>query len=112
MRKSKIIKTTQKPTKSSNPCEYVISLAWSEDKEININETIDKIREYFNDLNISELSLSHNNKEHVIKYEFKGSDKSFRIVKRSAQFLLDSISKTDYEKFNIAVYGKKKIVTI
>jgi hypothetical protein len=40
--------------------------------------------------------------------EFDGDDGSFKILKYSAQFLLDIISHTDYEKFNIAIYGKKK----
>ena len=45
--------------------------------------------------------------ENIIKYEFDGDDGAFKILKHSAQFLLDTISNTDYEKFNIAIYGKK-----
>ena len=47
--------------------------------------------------------------EHKIKYEFEGDERSFKILKYSAQFLLDTISNTDYEKFNIAIFGKKQL---
>ena len=46
--------------------------------------------------------------EYVSKYEWVGDEESFKILKYSAQFILDTVSKNDYEKFNIAVYGKKK----
>ena len=46
--------------------------------------------------------------EYVSKYEWVGDDESFKILKYSSQFILDTVSKSDYEKFNIAIYGKKK----
>ena len=46
--------------------------------------------------------------EYVSKYEWIGDDESFKILKYSSQFILDTVSKSDYEKFNIAIYGKKK----
>ena len=69
-------------------------------------------KEYFDDMDIrptdSDIYKSIGGTENVIKYEFNGNDKSFKILKYSAQFLLDTISNTDYEKFNIAIFGKKK----
>ena len=90
---------------------YAISLAWSEVPEQDMSIIVDKVKEYFYDMDIKEVSCdSYGNgreTEYVIKYEFVGDDKSFKILKYSAQFLLDAISTTDYEKFNIAIYGKK-----
>ena len=46
--------------------------------------------------------------EHILKYEFKGSEEAFRLLKICTQFVLDSFAETDFDKFNIAIYGKKK----
>ena len=92
--------------------KYTISLAWTESPDKDVSNIIDKIKEYFDDMDIrptdSNIYKSIGGTENVIKYEFNGNDKSFKILKYSAQFLLDTISNTDYEKFNIAVFGKKK----
>lgn len=91
--------------------KYTISLAWTETPDQSISDTINKIKEYFNDMDIKEIEhdtyKNGNNIENIIKYEFDGDDGAFKILKHSAQFLLDTISNTDYEKFNIAIYGKK-----
>lgn len=106
---SSIVKNIQQPPKKN---KYIISLAWTEDNIHDIKSTIDTIKEYFNDLNLkyidSECFDKGNVVEYVSKYEWEGDDESFKILKYSAQFILDTISKNDYEKFNIAVYGKKK----
>ena len=46
--------------------------------------------------------------EYVLKYEFEGSDESFRMLKICTQFVLDTFAQSDFDRFNIAVYGKKK----
>jgi hypothetical protein len=46
--------------------------------------------------------------EHVKRYEFNGTEDSFRMLKMCTQFVLDAFAKTDFEKFNIAIYGKRK----
>lgn len=106
---SSIVKNIQQPSKKS---KYVISLAWTEDNIHDIKSTIDIIKEYFNDLNLKYIDTEcfdkGNTIEYISKYEWVGDDESFKILKYSAQFILDTISKNDYEKFNIAVYGKKK----
>jgi hypothetical protein len=92
--------------------KHIISLAWTESPSQDISNTIDKIKEYFDDLGIEAVEQDDYNSgagiEHKIKYEFEGDERSFKILKYSAQFLLDTISNTDYEKFNIAIFGKKQ----
>lgn len=106
---SSITKNTQQPPKKS---KYIISLAWTEDNTHNLKNTIDIIKEYFDDLELKDIGTEQFNKgnvvEYVSKYEWVGDEESFKILKYSAQFILDTVSKNDYEKFNIAVYGKKK----
>ena len=92
--------------------KYIISLAWTEDNTHNLKNTIDVIKEYFDDLDLKNVGTEQFDKgnvtEYVSKYEWVGDDESFKILKYSSQFILDTVSKSDYEKFNIAIYGKKK----
>lgn len=100
--------STVPPKKS----KYIISLAWTEDNTHNLKNTIDVIKEYFDDLDLKNVDTEQFDKgnvtEYVSKYEWVGDDESFKILKYSSQFILDTVSKNDYEKFNIAIYGKKK----
>ena len=100
--------STVPPKKS----KYIISLAWTEDNTHNLKNTIDVIKEYFDDLDLKNIDTEQFDKgnvtEYVSKYEWVGDDESFKILKYSSQFILDTVSKSDYEKFNIAIYGKKK----
>lgn len=108
---SSIAKNSQQPPKKS---KYIISLAWTEDNIHHMKTTIDVIKEYFDDLDLKNLGTEQFDKgnvtEYVSKYEWVGDDESFKILKYSSQFILDTVSKSDYEKFNIAIYGKKKEV--
>ena len=92
--------------------KYTLSLAWTESPKEDISSTIDIIKDYFDDLDMNELEeenyRSGDGIEHKIKYEFEGDERTFKILKYSAQFILDTISNTDYEKFNIAIFGKKQ----
>jgi len=47
--------------------------------------------------------------EHMRVYEWVGDDKEFTILRRSANYILDTFAKNSYEKFNISVFGNKKI---
>lgn len=47
--------------------------------------------------------------EHMRVYEWVGDDKEFIILRRSANYILDTFAKNSYEKFNISVFGNKKI---
>ena len=97
---------------SPKKSKYIISLAWTEDNTHNLKNTIDVIKEYFDDLDLKNVGTEQFDKgnviEYVSKYEWVGDDESFKILKYSSQFILDTVSKSDYEKFNIAIYGKKK----
>lgn len=100
------------PVKNNSDQKYTLSLAWTESPREDISSTIDIIKDYFEDLNMNALEEENYNNgdgiEHKIKYEFEGDERAFKILKYSAQFLLDTISNTDYEKFNIAIFGKKQ----
>lgn len=116
--KKDIVKIIKKPKKEipkeslQKNNKYIISLAWTESEKYNINDTISIIKNYFEDLNIKEESyetfMRNNDIEHILRYEYVGEEESFKILKYSAQYLLDTISKNDYEKFNIAIFGKQK----
>lgn len=90
---------------------FTLYLAWV-DECSNIPDQIIKVKNYFEELGLPILSEEKNNinnrVEHVLKYEFTGSEESFRLLKTCAQFVLDSFAKTDFERFNIAIYGNKK----
>jgi hypothetical protein len=109
----------KEPSKQENKIQsqqtdqkYTLSLAWTESPSEDISSTIDTIKEYFDDLDMNALEeenySSGDGIEHKIKYEFEGDERTFKILKYSAQFILDTISNTDYEKFNIAIFGKKQ----
>lgn len=92
--------------------KHTITLAWTEMPGHDVTSTIDKIKEYFNDMDIQPVDIEvfdNGNKgiEHTINYEFEGDSQSFKILKYSAQFILDTISNTDYETFNIAIFSKR-----
>lgn len=86
---------------------YILNLAWTDTSESNV---VDYIKKYFDSMGIKELSYDQNEKgvenEYIIQYEFKGSDDSFQMLKKSATVILDMLSK---QNFNIAIYGKKRI---
>lgn len=95
--------------------KYIISLAWTESNEYDIKDTINIIKNYFDNLDIKEDTYEkfkrNSDIEHIIRYEYIGYEQSFKILKYSAQYLLDTICKNDYEKFNIAIFGKQKEVS-
>lgn len=90
---------------------FILCLAWVDDHS-NIPDQVIKVKKYFEELGLPILNEETNNIddriEHVLKYEFMGSEESFRLLKTCAQFVLDSFAKTDFERFNIAIYGKRK----
>jgi flagellar hook-associated protein FlgK len=90
---------------------FVLCLAWVDDSS-NIPEQVIKVKKYFEELSLPILNEENNNInnriEHILKYKFTGSEESFRLLKTCAQFVLDSFAKTDFERFNIAIYGNRK----
>ena len=75
---------------------------------------LQKVKDYFYELCLPVLDsedrkVTDTLTEHILKYEFKGTEESFRLLKICTQFVLDAFAQTDFDKFNIAIYGKKKI---
>lgn len=97
-----------KPTQDS----FTLCLAWTDITDKSTPEQIKKVMNYFEELCLPILDEDINNidnrVEHVLRYEFKGSEESFRLLKICTQFILDSFAQSEFEKFNIAIYGKKK----
>ena len=91
---------------------FILSLAWVANELNETPEQVKKVESYFNEMGLPMIDESvgsvENRMEHVMRYEFKGTEESFRMLKMCTQFVLDAFAKTDFEKFNIAIYGKKK----
>lgn len=102
----------QKETPTSSKHSYTLCLAWVEQS----NETpiqVQKVKDYFEELCLKSMGtdtrkVDDSKTEYVLKYEFEGSDESFRMLKICTQFVLDTFAQSDFDRFNIAVYGKKK----
>ena len=110
---------TEHPKKPDPPTPknniYILSLAWMESSlknQQNFNGTINKVTEYLDTLGLKKVEEDFNEIsntiEKIVKYEFEGNDQSFQIVKLGTTYLLDMIAKNEYEKINIAIYGKKR----
>lgn len=91
---------------------FILCLAWTASMQNEIPEQVKKVIDYFKELELplidEEVGEINQRMEHVMRYEFKGTDDAFRLLKICVQFVLDSFAQTDFDKFNIAVYGKKK----
>lgn len=97
-----------KPTQDS----FLLCLAWVSGDNNEKPEQVKKVQDYFDKLGLPIIDESvgeiETRMEHVMRYEFKGSEESFKMLKKCTQFVLDTFAKSDFEKFNIAIYGKKK----
>lgn len=89
--------------------KYIISFAWS---GIDVDIVINKVKEYFSDMDLKEIGSDkyevNGEIENIIKYEFEGSDGEFKMLKYSAQFILDTLTENSHMNFKTAIYGKKK----
>lgn len=107
---SPLVNTQVPPTDSKH--SYILCLAWTINKGNEIPIQVKKVLDYFNELClefVNEDTREINNYiEHEIKYKFEGTEDAFRLLKICVQFVLDTFAKTDFDKFNIAVYGKKR----
>ena len=116
---SKTQKTTTQPTKqitqsisTNDKNSYILCLAWIEQS----NKTpiqVQKVKDYFEELGLEcvgsdDRKVDNTRDEYLLKYEFEGSDESFRMLKTCTQFVLDTFAQSDFDRFNIAVYGKRK----
>jgi hypothetical protein len=111
---SLVIQNKVQKSKPITPSQdsFILSLAWVSGNNNEKPEQVKKVQDYFNELGLPIIDESvgeiETRMEHVMRYEFKGSEESFRMLKMCTQFVLDTFAKTDFEKFNIAIYGKKK----
>jgi hypothetical protein len=92
---------------------FSLCLAWTSLDGFPVPTQINKVKGYFDELclNVEDEStkiVSPGCTEHVLRYGFEGSEESFRLLKICTQFVLDSFAESDFDKFNIAVYGKRK----
>lgn len=110
--KSALKSALKSAPKSTQNFSYILCLAWSEEPKSTKPDQIVKVQKYFDELGLQvldeEIGKINNRTEHVLKYEFKGSEESFRLLKLCTQFVLDSFAKSEFEKFNVAIFGKKK----
>lgn len=111
-RKTFPCRKTESDTSSLNQQHtYTLNLAWVETN----NSTpvqVQKVKDYFKDLCLKcigeDITNVPSGTEHVLRYEFEGVEESFRLLKICTQFVLDSFAQSDFDKFNIAVFGKKR----
>lgn len=111
----KVIKeqpSNQKLIKNSPEEKYTLCLAWTEASGAELPVQISYVKEYFDDLCLKCISDDINEirkgyVDHILKYEYKGTEDAFRMLKLCVQFVLDTFAKSDFDKFNIAIYGRK-----
>lgn len=92
---------------------FSLCLAWTSIDGCPTPVQVQKVKEYFEELCMEledESSKIHDPGciEHILRYKFEGSEESFRLLKICTQFVLDTFAESDFDKFNIAVYGKRK----
>ena len=119
-------KTPKKPTKSTpvkkeksanitpKQDSFILCLAWTEVDGSPEPVQLQKVKDYFYELCLPILDTEKRKvtdtlTEHVLKYEFKGTEDAFRLLKVCTQFVLDAFAQTDFDRFNIAIFGKKKV---
>jgi len=91
---------------------YKITLAWTERPGHELNNTIKIIEDYLTENGAKEIDSSaadfNEYKEIMRTYEWVGGDKEFTILRKSANYILDIFATSQYEKFNISIFGNKK----
>ena len=91
---------------------YKITLAWTEKPGHETGDTIKIIDDYLieNGAKKIEDTLADfdEHTEVMRSYEWIGDDKEFTILRKSANYILDVFAASQYEKFNISIFGNKK----
>lgn len=81
---------------------YQLTLAWTND----LNFNIEHIKNYIKEIGLQLLDEEYNdifgNREYLIKYIYNGNDESFKVLKKSINFILNM-----FPNNNIEVYGKQ-----
>lgn len=92
---------------------YKITLAWTERPGHIPDNTIQIIENYLKENGAKQTDSTtaefDGYNEFMKTYEWSGGDKEFSILRRSANYILDIFAENQYEKYNISIFGSKKI---
>lgn len=91
---------------------YRITLAWTERPGKEPDNTVQIIENYLKENDATFVDESDADfddyVEHMRSYEWSGDDKEFKILRKSANYILEVFAENQYEKFNISIFGNKK----
>lgn len=94
------------------PKTYILCLAWTDNKGDGESKQVKEIKSLINTLYMklidTEEVTNGDRVDHILKYEFVGTHDAFSLLKQVLQWVADSFAVNEMDKFNVAVYGKKK----
>lgn len=94
------------------PKTYILCLAWTDNKGDGESKQVKEIKSLINTLYMklvdTEEVANGDRVDHILKYEFVGTHDAFSLLKQVLQWVADSFAVNEMDKFNVAVYGKKK----
>ena len=94
------------------PKTYILCLAWTNNKGDGESKQVKEIKSLINTLYMklvdTEEVTNGDRVDHILKYEFVGTHDAFSLLKQVLQWVADSFAVNEMDKFNVAVYGKKK----
>ena len=100
------------PPKEQEESIYRITLAWTERPGKEPDNTVQIIENYLKENDATFVDESDADfddyAEHMRSYEWSGDDKEFKILRKSANYILEVFAENQYEKFNISIFGNKK----
>lgn len=92
--------------------KYILCLAWTDNKGDGESKQVKEIKSLINTLYMklvdTEEVANGDRVDHILKYEFVGTHDAFSLLKQVLQWVADSFALSEMDKFNVAVYGKKK----
>jgi len=105
-------KPKQQTTVSSSDSIFRITIAWTAQATHEPDNTIQILENYLIQNKAKPTEKEDNDfgdhVEHMRVYEWFGDDREFTILRRSANYILDTFAENSYEKFNISIFGNKK----
>lgn len=91
---------------------YKITVAWTERPGHEPDTTLKIIDDYLKENGATVFDNTEADfdgyKEIMRSYEWTGGEREFKILRRSANYILDVFAASQYEKFNISIFGSKK----
>ena len=96
----------------TNESLYKITVAWTERPGHEPDTTLKIIDDYLKENGARVFDDTEADfdgyKEIMRSYEWTGGEGEFKILRRSANYILDVFAANQYEKFNISIFGNKK----